>query len=147
MPTRHMQFLRGAAVGMTISCLIFNVFEGMRMGDVEFADGGAAESFEMGSAAEMLAHFMSDGAHVGSGGHACAKVGPVGFDGGDEEFFYLDGHGLQDHLFLFSRQFVSRNALDFLGRKWGRHLLDHSEEFVGDFLETLKSESDRTDFI
>jgi hypothetical protein len=141
-----MQFLRGAPIGMTIFCFIFNFFEGMRMGDVEFGDGGAAESFEMGSAAETLAHFMSDGAHVGSGGHACAKVGAIGFDGGDEEFFYLDRHGLQDHFFLFSRQFVGRNAFDFLGREWGRHLLDHAEEFGGDFLETLKSESDRADF-
>ena len=116
------------------------------MGDVEFADGGAAESFEMGSAAETLAHFMSDGAHVGSGGHACAKVGAIGFDRGDEEFLYLDRHGLQDHFFLFSRQFVGRNAFDFLGREWRRHLLDHAEEFGGDFLQTLKSESDRADF-
>jgi len=116
------------------------------MGDVEFCDGGAAERFEMGSAAETLAHLVSDGAHVGSGGHACAKVGAVGLDGGDDEFFYLDGHGLQDHFFLFSRQFVGRNALDFLGREWGRHLLDHAEEFGSDFLETLKSESDKAGF-
>jgi hypothetical protein len=29
----------------------FDLFEGVRLGDIEFGDGGAAERFEVGSAA------------------------------------------------------------------------------------------------
>jgi len=32
---------------------------GVGLGDIEFGDGGAAEGFEMGSAAEALAHFVA----------------------------------------------------------------------------------------
>src|SRR6185312_5448003 len=43
--------------------------------------------------------------------------------------FNLDG--LELHVLFFARELVSRNALNFLGRKWRRHLLDHANEFCG----------------
>ena len=81
----------------------FDFFDGVGLGDVEFGNGGAAEGFEMGSAAEALAHFVSDGTHVGSGGDAGAEVGAAGIDGGNVEFFDIDFHGLKDDFFLFAR--------------------------------------------
>ena len=44
-----------AAWSGTSFCIAFHFFEGVGLGDVEFGDGGAAERFEMGSAAELLA--------------------------------------------------------------------------------------------
>ena len=104
-------------------CLSFDLFDGVGLGDVEFGDGGAAQGFEVGSAAEALAHFVSDGAHVGSRGYAGAEVGAVGLDGGDVEFFDLDLNRLQDDFFFLSRQFVGGDAVDFLGGEWWRDLL------------------------
>ena len=57
-----------------------NFVEGVSLGEVEFGYGGAAEGFEMGPGAEALAHFVGDGAHVGSGGDAGAEVGAVAVD-------------------------------------------------------------------
>ena len=74
----------------------FDLFEGVSLGDVEFGDGGAAQGFQMRAAAEALAHFVGDGAHVGSGGDAGAKVGAVAIDSDDFEFLDLDLHRLQD---------------------------------------------------
>ncbi|HWO36577.1 MAG TPA: hypothetical protein VNO32_47950, partial [Candidatus Acidoferrum sp.] len=80
-----------AAVGMTISFLSVNCFnqikfsqsdfsrtvfmaldffDGVCLGYIEFRNRGAAQGFEMGSAAKGLAHFVGDGAHVGAGGDA-----------------------------------------------------------------------------
>ena len=84
----------------------FDFFYGVGLGDVEFGDGGAAEGCEMGSAAKALAHFVGDGAHVGSGGDAGAEVGAVVLDGGDGKFFYFDLNRLQHDFFLFAGEFV-----------------------------------------
>jgi len=116
----------------------FNLLEGVGLGDVEFGDGGAAERFEMGSAGEALAHFMGDGAHVGSGGDAGAEVGAVGVDCGDDEFFDFDFDGLEDDLLLSARQFVGGDALDFLGGEWWRDLLDEAVELGGESLERIE---------
>ena len=53
----------------------FNFFNRVGLGDVEFGDGRAAEGCQVGAAAEELAHFVSDGAHVGFGRDAGAEVG------------------------------------------------------------------------
>ena len=125
-----------APVGMTIIyflelrllsfdlLLIFNLFDGVGVGEVELGNGGAAKRFEMGSGTKALAHFVGDGAHVGSRGYTGAEVGAAGIDFGDDEFFNLDFHGLQNNFFLLSRQFVGGDAVDFLGGKWWRDLLD-----------------------
>ncbi len=39
-------------VGMTIPYLVFNFFQGVSLADIELCDSGAAEGFEMGSAAK-----------------------------------------------------------------------------------------------
>jgi len=137
-----------APVGMTSSCLNFqllliprdslNFLDGVGMRDVEFGDGGAAEGFEMGSAAEELAHFVGDGAHVGSGGDAGAEAGAVGVDGKDDEFFDLDLDRLEDYLFIFSCQLVGGDAVDFLGGEWRWSLLNEAVEFGGELLESVQ---------
>jgi len=119
--------------------LEFDLFEGVGLGDVELGDGGAAEGCEMGSAAEALAHFMGDGAHVGSRGDAGAEVGAIGFDRGDGEVLDLDMNRLEDDLFLFSSQFVRGDAVDFLGGKGRRDLVDEAVEFGSEFLEIIQS--------
>jgi hypothetical protein len=111
-------------VGMTILYLSFDFFKGVGLGDFEFGYGGAAQRFEMGSRAEKLAHFVGYGTHVSSRGHAGAELGAVALDGEDDEFLNLDLHRLQDNLFVFSGQFVGRDAVDFLGRVRWRDLLD-----------------------
>ena len=60
--------------------LSFNFFEGVSLGDIEFGDGGAAEGFEMGSGAELLAHFVGYRTHVGARGDAGPEVGAVAID-------------------------------------------------------------------
>lgn len=134
---RNSRFLTGpgARFGMTglyfsIS-LVFNFLKSVGLGDVEFGDGGAAEGFEMRSAADALAHFMGDGAHVGSGGDAGAEVGAVILDFRDCEFFYFDLNGLQHDFFLFAGEFVGGDAMDFFRGEWWRGLQDCAEEFGG----------------
>ncbi len=51
--------------------------DSVSLGDVELGHSGAAKGFEMGSAAEALAHFVGDRTHVGSRGYAGAEVGAV----------------------------------------------------------------------
>ncbi len=114
----------------------------MGLGDIELGDGGAAEGFEMGSGAETLAHFVSDGTHVGSRSHAGAEAGAVGFDGEDDEFLDLDLNRLQDYLLLFSRQLVGRDAVDFLGRERRRDLLDEALECGSELLDGREGEGD-----
>jgi hypothetical protein len=58
-------------------------------------------------------------------------VGTVILDARDCEFFYFDFHGLQDDFFLFAREFVGGDALDFFGGKGRRGLLDCAAEFGG----------------
>ena len=55
-------------------------FQSVSLADIELGDGGAAEGFEMGSAAEELAHFVGDGAHVSPRGDAGAEAGAIAFD-------------------------------------------------------------------
>ncbi len=118
----------------------FDFFDGVGLGDVEFGDGGAAEGCEVGSAAEALAHFVGDRAHVGSGGDAGAEVGAVVLDGGDGKFFYFDLNRLQHDFFLFAGEFVGGDAVDFFrGERW-RGLLDCAVEFGGEGLQTVESE-------
>jgi len=112
----------------------FDFFDGVSLGDIEFGDGSAAQSFEMGSAAEALAHFVCDGTHVGTGSDAGAKLGAVGFDGADHEFLDFDFHCVQDDLLLFSRQLVSGDAMDFFGGERRRDLLDDADELRREFL-------------
>ncbi len=125
-----------ARFGMTRFCLAFlyvlvNLFEGVGLGDIEFGDGGAAERFEMGSAAELLAHIVGDGTHVGAGGDAGAEGGAIGLKCEDRKFLYLDLNRFQDYFLLLSGQLVGRDAVDFLGGEWGRDLLDQALEFCG----------------
>ena len=98
----------------------------MGLGDFEFGYGGAAQRFEMRAGADTLAHFVGDRAQVGSRGHPSAEVGAVAFNSGDDEFFDFDLNRLQHYIFLFARQFVGRDAVDFLGRERWRHLLDEA---------------------
>ena len=137
---------RQAPVGMTIryfmnsdplslDLLLFNFLDGVGLGDIELGDGGAAQRFEMGSAAKTLTHFVGDGTHVGSRGHAGTEVGAVRLDGRDGEFLYLDFGGLQDNLFLFSCQLVGGDAVDFFGGEWWRDLLDEAPEPRSEILQ------------
>src|ERR1700691_284093 len=96
----------------------------------------------MGSAAEALTHLVGDGAHVGSRGDAGAEVGEVGFDCGDGQFFYVNLNGLENNLFLFSRQLVGGDAVNFLGGEWWRDLLDQAAKFGGEGLEIVQSGAD-----
>ena len=67
----------------------------------------------MRAAAEMLAHFVGDGAHVGSGGDVGTEGGAVGIDGDDGEFFDFDFYRLQDYFLLLAREFIGGDAFDF----------------------------------
>jgi len=89
----------------------------------------------MGPAAEALAHFVGDGAHVGSRGYACAKAGAAAFDREDEEFFDFDLHCFQHYLLLFSCQLVGGDALNFFGGERWRDLLDNAEKFGAERLQ------------
>ena len=51
---------------MTDLYLTLDFVEGVGLGDIEFGYRGAAESFEMCSGAQKLAHFVGYGTHVGS---------------------------------------------------------------------------------
>ena len=82
---------------------------------------------------------MGHGTHVGSRGYAGAEAGAVGFDGEDVEFLDLDLDWLQDYLFLFSCQFVGRDAVDFFGGEWRRDLLDYAEKSGGELLELIQA--------
>ena len=119
--------------------LSFDFFQGVGLGYVEFGYGGAAQRFQVGSGALKLAHFVGYGTHVGSRGHAGAEPGAVALDCQDDEFFDLDLHRLQDYLFLFSGQFVGRDAVDFLGRERWRDLLDQALKSGGQFVELLQA--------
>ena len=126
------------AVGwLSIEFESFDFFEGVGLGDVEFGDGGSAQGFEMGSAAEALAHFVGDGAHVGSGGDAGTEVGAVSVEGENGKFFDFDLNWFEDDLLLFSCQFVGGDAVDFFGGEWGRDLRDVAEELGGEILELV----------
>ena len=129
-----------ARFGMTILYFAFDLLDGMGLTDIEFGDGGAAERFEMGSAAEALAHLVGNGTHVGSGGNAGAEVGAISFEGGDGEFFDFDLNWREHDFLLSSRQLVSRNSFYFFGGEWRRGLLDDAEKFGGEFLEDIQSE-------
>lgn len=120
----------------------FDFLNGVGLSDVEFGDRGAAEGFEMGAAAEALAHLMGDGAHVGPGGDAGAEVRAVGVGGCDGKFFYLHLNRLQNHFFLFARKFVGRDAVDFFGGERRGDLVDEAEESGGKFLQVLERMGD-----
>ena len=90
-----------------------NFFERVGLGDVEFGDAGAAEGFEVSSAAEALAHFVGYGAHIGSGGYAGAEGGAVGVDGGDGEFLNFDVYRFQNYFLLLAGEFIGGDAFDF----------------------------------
>ncbi len=123
-----------------------NLLQGVSLGDIELRDGGAAQGVEMGSAAEALAYFVGDGAHISSGGDAGAEAGAIGVNRGDEEFFYFYLHRLQHYFFLFASEFVGGDAANFFGREGRRDLLDDAEESGGELLELLKVKVDGTNF-
>jgi len=124
--------VRSAFLDLSLALeLSLDFFDGAGLADFEFGDRGAAEGFEMGSAAEAQADLVGDRAHVGSGGDAGAEVGAVGFERGDEEFFNLDLNRLQDYLFLFSGQLVGGDPVDFLGGKRRGGLLDKAKKSGG----------------
>ena len=123
---------------MTDLYLTLDLVEGVGLGDIEFGYRGAPESFEMGSGAQKLAHFVGYGTHVGSRGHAGAEPGTVALDCQDDEFFDLDLHRLQDYLLLFAGEFVGGDAVDFFGGEWRGSLFDYALEFGGKLLESVE---------
>ena len=119
----------------------FDFLQSVRLAYVKFGDGGAAQGFEMSSAAETLAHFVSDGAHISSRRHAGVKMGAVSLDGGDGEFLDFDLNRFEDYRFFFAREFVGGYSMNFLRREWRRNLLDVAEEFGGELLKTVQARS------
>ena len=130
-----------ASVGMTgFLDEAFDFFQPVGLGDREFGNRGAAEGFEMGSAAKLLAEVVGDGTHVGSGGDAGAEAGAIRVECENGEFFYFYLDRFEDHFLLFAGEFIGGDALDFFGREWGRGLLDYALEFRGEELESFQVE-------
>ena len=92
----------------------------------------------MGAAAQFPAHFVSDRAHVGSGGDAGAEADTVDLDCENFELLDLDLHWLQYDFFLLTRQLVGGNTFDFLGGERGRSLLDDPAESRGQRLDFFR---------
>ncbi len=136
---RMRQFSLRMTGGEWLDAADFDFLEGVGLADVEFGDGGAAERFEVGSAAEAQAHFVSYRTHVGSGGDVRSEVGAVALDGSDDEFLDFDLNGLQDDLLSLTGQIVGGDAFDFLGREWWRDLIDEAVECGSEFLQIVQA--------
>ena len=133
------------AVGVRIlskrHCLL-QFIQSMSFIQRELGNSGAAQRLQMSAASHRLAHVMGDGSHVGAGTYASPELDAVGVDGKNFKFFDLNLHGLQPDLFLFAREFVGWDALDFLrGERRGR-LRDRSSELPCECIEHFPAQLD-----
>src|SRR5207249_11423667 len=93
---------------------------------------------EVSAAAELLAHFMSDGAHVGSRGNTSAEGGTVAVHCKNFKFFDFHLHRRERDFFVLAGEFVRWDAVDFLGGKRRRHLLDDALKSGGQLATLFK---------
>ncbi len=99
-----------------------------RVVDVEVADGGAAELFQMGGDAEGLAEIVRERAHVRAGGGAHTKLCSRSLRRKDLELVHRHTFRLELDLLAFARELVRADTVNFFRRKRRRHLLDLAAE-------------------
>src|SRR5579859_649380 len=110
-------------VGMTV---FGQRLHGVGFVEREFGNAGAAEGFQVASAAQGFAHVVRDGTHVRARGDSGAETCTAGLGFKNFEFLYFDLNRLQHDLFLLPCKFVGWNAMNFLGGKRRRHLLNYA---------------------
>src|SRR5437660_12017322 len=85
----------------------------------------------MSATAGQLPNIVSHGPQVSARRNPGAKGGVSTVEFDDLEFFDFDLHRLEWRLFLLAGKPVGRYAINFFGRKWRGHLLDHTSKFAG----------------
>src|SRR6266567_3075059 len=95
----------------------------------------------MSATAGQLPNIVSHGPQVSARRNPGAKAGVSSVEFDDLEFFDFDRHRLEWRLFFLAGKLVGRYAINFFGRKWRRHLLDHASKFAGELAHLLHGEA------
>src|SRR5437867_11187203 len=94
----------------------------MSFREIKLAQGGSPKRCKVSATAQLLAHFVSDGAHVGSRGNTSAEGSTVAVHCKNFNFFDFHLHRRERDIFVLAGEFVRWDAVDFLGRKRRAHL-------------------------
>src|SRR3954471_6028876 len=105
-----------------------HLVEGVRIRNIELTDASATQRFQVSAAPGELTHVMGDRTHVGARSNSRAEGCAVGFNVQDIEFLHFHLYGIELNRLLLASEFVCGNALELLGRKRWRHLLDDPAE-------------------
>src|SRR5438270_7515037 len=133
---------------------LLHILEAMGIRDVEFSQAGPPQGSQVGAASFLLAHFMGDRTHVGSGRDSGAEPGASSLlhvragasypflravqNLDDFEFLDLHPYRLQPHLLPLAGQLVSWNSMNLLGGKRRRHLFDDTNIACRDLSQFFK---------
>lgn len=103
-------------------CLGFELGEGVGLGEIEVAAARAAQSRNVGAAAEGLAEVVSEGADVGAGGAVDVELERSGGERDEGKREDHDVDGLEVDGLVLAGELVGGDAVDFLGGDGGREL-------------------------
>src|SRR5207244_12948261 len=110
----------------------------MSFREIKLAQGGSPKRCKVSATAQLLAHFVSDGAHVGSRGNTSAEGGTVAVHCKNFKFFDFYPNWGERDFFMLAGEFVRWYTVDFLGGKRRRHLLDDALKSGGQLATLFK---------
>src|SRR5438445_6699527 len=86
----------------------------MSFREIKLAQGGSPKRCKVSATAQLLAHFVSDGAHVGSRGNTSAEGSTVAVHCKNFKFFDFHLHRRERDFFVLAGEFVRWDAVIFL---------------------------------
>src|SRR5256884_7548000 len=94
----------------------------MSFREIKLAQGGSPKRCKVSATAQLLAHFVSDGAHVGSRGNTSAEGSTVAVHCKNFKFFDFHLHRRERGFLVLAGEFGRWDAVNFLGGKRRGHL-------------------------
>src|SRR5438552_19190918 len=101
----------------------------MSFREIKLVQGGTPKRINVCATSLLLAHFVSDGAHVGSIGNTSAEGSTVAVHCKNFKFFDFHLHRRERDFFVLAGEFVRWDAVNFLGGKRRAHLLDDALKY------------------
>src|SRR5664279_851188 len=100
----------------------------MALLDGELGNRRPAEAREVGPDAQLLPQFVGQAADIGARRNPAAEIDQVAVQAQDRKFLHFHLDRLKLDFLLLAGQLVGRDALDLLGGKRWRSLLDEANE-------------------